>query len=233
MAALLIGNKRKAPVLEEGEAENPQYITNGKRVAVIANPDAEGKRGIEETPEFIRPAVISPAVSTSQVRLAVPKVRSIVNRVIDAAGYPSSNVPSAAGGNSSTSGQGSTLSAEDTIFEARNARTLTDKEPTRLTLTRHGQIIWMDFLPKAALLVTGNNNFWCAACEDGSIYVFSPVGRRVLNPLVIESQPCFLDCRGWWLMCISSVGVGHVWLVHLPLTRSVVLTFSKLGTLKP
>jgi protein HIRA/HIR1 len=213
MSALLIGNKRKAPILEEGEEENPQLITNGKRVAVLTNGDAGGRsRGPEETPEFIRPAVISPAISTSQVRLAVPRVRSIVSRVIDATGHPSSNVPSATGGGGSAAGQSST-STDDSTFEARNTRTVADKMPTRLTLTRHGQILWMDFLPKAVLLVTGNNNFWCAACEDGGLHVFSPVGRRMLSALVIESQPCFLDCRGWWLMCISSVGVAHVWSV--------------------
>lgn len=207
MPALLIGNKRKVPISDEGEEELPQHTNNGKRVAVLTNGGA-GIVGPLETPEFIRPAVVSPALAPSPVRLAVPKIRICVNRVIDAAGQPSANVPSiGASGSAPAQSSGS----DDTVFEARNSRNVTDKEPTRLTITKHGQVVWVDFVPKAVLLVTGNSNFWCAACEDGSLHIFSPVGRRILNGLVIEAQPCFLDCRGWWLMCISAVGVAHVW----------------------
>jgi len=200
MAALIIGNKRKAVEEPTDEDHPPAAVTNGKRVQVLQASDA---KGAQETPEFIRPAVISPATSMSQVRLAVPKVRTFISRVIDAIGYPSASIPPVTG---SASNAGSGPASTDTVFEAKNSR-----EPTRLTISKSGQVLWVDFLPKPVLLVTGNSNFWCAACEDGGIHIFTPVGRRMLNSLVIESQPCFLDCRGWWLMCISSVGVAHVW----------------------
>jgi protein HIRA/HIR1 len=61
------------------------------------------------------------------------------------------------------------------------------------------------------LLVTGNTNFWGAACEDGSVYIWTPAGRRILNPLILEAQPVIMDCRDWWLLCISAVGMCHVW----------------------
>jgi protein HIRA/HIR1 len=200
MTSLLIGNKRK--MVEETNDDDQPLPANAnlKRISVL---QASNSKQSGETPEFIRPAVISPAVSTSQIRLGVPKVRTVVSRVIDVSGHPSSSVPSAVKG-------GATLpltpANTDIVFEARNS-----KEPTRLTISRGGQALWIDFLPKPVLLVTGNSNFWCAACEDGGLHIFTPVGRRMLNTLVIEAQPCFLECRGWWLMCISSVGMAHVW----------------------
>lgn len=201
MSALIIGNKRKA-VEEPADEDHPlPPVTNGKRLTVTHAPDA---KGMGPTPEFIRSAVVSPATSTAQVRLAVPKVRTFVNRVIDNTGHPSSSIPSAVAG--SASGANAGPANTDTVFEAKNSR-----EPTRLTISKGGQAIWVDFLPKPVLMVTGNSNFWCAACEDGGLHVFTPVGRRMLNPLIIEAQPCFLDCRGWWLMCISSIGIAHVW----------------------
>ncbi|KAL7270515.1 HIR complex subunit [Rhizina undulata] len=217
MPALLIGNKRKAPVVEEGEQEPPQ--TNGKRIAVVSS----GVRDVlDETPDFIRPAVVSPALTVSQVRLAVPKIRSAVTRVIDPTGEPSPNVPSAGSGPI-------TLGAGDVVFEARNTRSGSDKEPTRLTILKQGQVLWMGYLQKPVLLVTGNNNFWAAACEDGTIYVYSVVGRMMLSGLVLEAQPCFLECKGWWLMCITAVGMAHVWNIktqkaaHPPVSLAPIL----------
>ncbi|KAA8896466.1 TUP1-like enhancer of split-domain-containing protein [Sphaerosporella brunnea] len=201
----------------DGE-EQPEPAANGKRIAVLQSGDAKASIG---APEFIRPAVISPAASVSQIRLAVPKLRTFVTRVIDANGDPSANIPGVNAGSSSTStGPAST----DIVFEAKNSR-----EPTRLTISRGGQALWVDFLQKPVLLVTGNSNFWCAACEDGSLHVFTPLGRRMLNTLVTEAQPCFLDCRGWFLMCITSIGIAHVWNIktakalHPPVSLAPVL----------
>ncbi|ADV24167.1 protein HIR1 [Cryptococcus gattii E566] len=40
---------------------------------------------------------------------------------------------------------------------------------------------WMDYLPKAALAVTITKQFCAVACEDGSLRVYSPAGRLILN----------------------------------------------------
>ena len=85
------------------------------------------------------------------------------------------------------------------------------------------------FLPKAVLIVTGNSNFWAAGCEDGSLHIWTPAGRRLLNALVLEAQPVILDCRGWWLMCITAVGQCYVWNIrtlsapHPPISVSPIL----------
>jgi protein HIRA/HIR1 len=123
--------------------------------------------------------------------------------------------PSQANGGDGTS---SNKADNDTVLlEARNATGPSrtgrpqDHDPARINCSKKGQSLWQDYLPKPVLLVTGNPNFFAAACEDGSIYAWTPAGRRKINALVMDAQPVIMDCRGWWLMCISAVGMCYVW----------------------
>ncbi|WEW61584.1 HIR complex subunit [Emydomyces testavorans] len=218
LATLLFGNKRKFAQLNDSE-ENAveKRVTaaaqSGATLILSNGPDglvpaAPAPGGVRETPEFIRPAVINPVMSVSQLRLAVPKVRSHILQGTDAFGNPT-DVSSGSGTSSQTKA--------DLIFEARNpsGASLTgrtaDREPARISLTRGDQPLWQDFLPKAVLLVTGNRKFWAAATEDGSVYIWTPAGRRLLNALVLEAQPVILECRESWLLCITAVGMCYVW----------------------
>lgn len=223
LAAMLLGNKRKAIPLEEGEEEEhvskrPNLGQNGP-IPIMINgvnglepamqmPQASG---IVPTPDFIRPAVINPIMSVSQVRLAVPKIRSHILRSLDRGTLP----PSKGTSNGTNGVEESMKASEDIIFEAQNAVTTAApvhiKDPTRISATKRGVTLWHDYLPKAVILVTGNKNFWAAACEDASIYTWTPAGRRVFNALVLESQPVIIECRGWWLLCITAVGMCYVW----------------------
>ncbi|CCX33021.1 Similar to Protein HIR1; acc. no. Q1DHE1 [Pyronema omphalodes CBS 100304] len=221
MAALVISNKRKAE--EDPEGEEVPAAVNSKRISVTSAPDLKSSL---ETPEFLRPAIINPSLSVSQVRLAVPKVRTFVVSVLDSQGHPSSALPSAgATSSSSSAGPAST----DWILEAKNSR-----EPTRLTLSRAGKVLWLDFLPRSVLLVTGNSNFFAAACEDGTVHTYSPVGRRLMNPLILESTPCFLASSGWWLMTITAAGLCYVWnlktkaAAHPPVSLAPILDIANL-----
>lgn len=209
MASLLIGNKRKHVVEDEvGDAEDAHIPKRTQTVAItnggIVQPREEGK--IIETPEFIRPAVINPSMSVSNVRLAVPRVRSFVQTIIDPSGQPISAKPDSSGSNAQTE-----VSEEHIIFEARNSTSMIRGEPTKITVTRKSQALWVDYVPKAVLLATGNNNFWCAACEDGSLVLYTSSGRRLTNPLIVEAQPVFVASRGWWLLCVTASGLCHVW----------------------
>ncbi|KAK4982876.1 HIR complex subunit, partial [Elasticomyces elasticus] len=124
---------------------------------------------------------------------------------------------------------------ESVVFEARNAsgpsRTgrTQDRDPTRVGVTRRGQVLWQDYLPRAALLLTGNQNFWVTACEDATLHVWTPAGRRMMNAMVLEAQPVILDCRGWWLLCVTAVGMCYVWNLktlsspHTPVSLAPVL----------
>lgn len=218
LAAVLFGNKRKFAQIEDSE-EN----TTEKRVAaasqsgvtpILSNgpdglvPAAPSSEGIQETPEFIRPAVINPVMAVSQLRLAVPKVRSHILQGTDFAGNPIEV---------STSSGASSQPKADIIFEARNpfGPSLTgraaDREPSRVNLTRGDQPLWQDFVPKPVILVTGNKKFWAAATEDASIYIWTMAGRRLVNALVLEAQPVILECRDSWLLCITAVGMCYIW----------------------
>jgi protein HIRA/HIR1 len=134
-------------------------------------------------PSVLRPAIISPATGVSQIRLGVPRVMSHFDYVI---------------------GDNSGL-----LLEARNGSGQTN--PSRITLSKGKQIIWVDYIPRAALLTTGNDLGYAAACEDGSLITWTKTGRRLLPPMILESQPCFLESQGQYLLCITTVGMMHIW----------------------
>ncbi|KAJ5086424.1 hypothetical protein NUU61_007731 [Penicillium alfredii] len=239
LTALLLGNKRKLAQIE-GDEDNQvekrvaQASQNGATPIMANTLDGllpaqvqPGATGQQPTPEFIRPAVTNPCMSVSQLRLAVPKIRSQIVRALDLNGKPTE--PPAPSGESSSKGR------VDVVFEARNPSpaSLTgravDREPVRLTLFRGEQPLWQDFLPRNVLLVTGNQAMWAAACEDGSLYIWTPAGRRLVSALVLEAQPVILECNGPWILCISAVGMCYVWNVkhlsspHPPVSLQPVL----------
>ena len=238
LAALLFGNKRKLAQIEGEEDGHVDkriaFISQNGATPILANtPDGLSLAqmlppvtGQHATPEFIRPAVTNPCMMISQLRLAVPRVRNHILRALDKSGNPI-EPPNSSGD--------SNKSKADIVFEARNPppATLTgraaDREPVRITLTRGDQPLWQDFLPRTVLLVTGHHGMWAAACEDGSVYVWTPAGRRLVNALVLESQPVILECNGPYMLCISAVGMCYVWNVktlsspHPPVSLQPVL----------
>ncbi|KAL1961487.1 hypothetical protein VTN77DRAFT_1825 [Rasamsonia byssochlamydoides] len=238
LAALLFGNKRKLAQIEgdeEGQVEKRIALASQNGATPILANTADGLlpaptlppvTGQQPTPEFIRPAVTNPCMAISQLRLAVPKVRNHIVHALDKSGNPT-EPPSSSGD--------SNKSRADIIFEARNPppTTLTgraaDREPVRITLTRGDLPLWQDFLPRTVLLATGNHGFWAAACEDGSVYIWTPAGRRLVSALVLEAQPVILESNGPWILCISAVGMCYVWNVktlsspHPPVSLQPVL----------
>ncbi|KAK7903384.1 HIR complex subunit [Exophiala xenobiotica] len=234
LTALLLGNKRKYAQIEgeeEGSAEKRVVAAGQKGVTPIVVNGADGLlpaqpqppvTGQQVTPEFIRPAVINPALSVSQLRLAVPKVRLHIVQGIDSSGKPAD-------------ASGDAGKRLEFVFEARNPSgpSLTpraqDREPSRITLTRKDQPLWQDFLPRPVLLVTGNQNFWAAGDETGAIYLWTPHGRRLNSALVMEAQPVILASYDSWLLCITAVGMCYVWNVktmsspHPPVSLAPVL----------
>lgn len=174
--SLIIGNKRKNYPEENGEQTFPK---KGK----LKQTDNHTKTNI---PEFIRPAVISPSTSVSQIRLGVPKVLSFLSISINSINH---------------------------TLDVRNGTG--ERKPTKITAMKKGNIIWTEFLPKAVILLAGNPLFWAAGCEDGTIIIWSPCGRRLFPSIILESSPCFLECQNSFLMCITSIGLLHVWNITL------------------
>ncbi|CAI7617579.1 unnamed protein product [Penicillium manginii] len=248
LTALLLGNKRKLAQLE-GDEENlvekrvALASQNGATPIMANTPDGllpaqvqPAANGQQPTPEFIRPAVTNPCMSVSQLRLAVPKIRTFILRALDSSGKPTEPPSSTTTGTAGATGsESSSKSRVDVVFEARNPSPASitgravDREPVRLTLSRGEQPLWQDFLPRPVLLVTGNQHMWAAGCEDASLYIWTPAGRRLVSALVLEAQPVILECNGPWLMCISSVGMCYVWNVkhlsspHPPVSLQPVL----------
>lgn len=205
IASLLLGNKRKAAALEEEEEEVGPRQPLGPTPIVVNGADGvesaaltAPKTGQMPTPEYLRPAILNPSIAYSQIRLGVPNVRTHVLRPLEKGILLSE----------STLEDASRI-PENIIFEARNPTVA--KDPSRISTSKRGALIWQDFVPRAVLLVTGNRNFWAAACEDGTLYAWSPAGRRLFGAIVIESQPVILECRDHWLLCVTAVGLCHVW----------------------
>jgi protein HIRA/HIR1 len=166
MPTMVIGNKRK-----QTDAEDGDRTTNG------VSKESQG------VPSILRPAIVSPATSVSQVRLGVPQVMSHF---------------------SYTKREKSGL-----MLEARNG--VGQANPSRITLSNGKSIIWVDYIPRAVLLMTGNDVGYAAACEDGSVITWTKTGSRLLPPIILEAQPCFLEAQGQYMLCITSIGMLHIW----------------------
>jgi len=234
IAAMLLGNKRKAITAEGDEDDEPStkrpvtgpvpILVNGVEGLEPA-PLTAPINGVVSTPDFLRPAVINPAISISQVRLAVPKVRTHILRPLEKGVLQGD-----------TSLEEASKTPENIILEARNPAQV--REPSRILATKRGTLLWQDFLPRAVILVTGNKNFWTAACEDGSIHTWTPAGRRLMNALILEAQPVILECREEWLLCITAVGMCHVFnirtmaAVHPPVSLGPILELA-MASLSP
>lgn len=225
LASLLLGNKRKAIAVDGEEDEDVANKRPAKGPVPIV---ADGVNGVEPaqltappegvvvTPEYLRPVVLNPSISTSRIRLAVPKVRSHILRPLERGVLQGD-----------TTLEDATKIPENIVLEAKNPASI--REPSHITATKRGVVMWQDFLPRAIILVTGSKNFWAAACEDATIYVWTPAGRRLINALVLDMQPVILDCREHWLLCVTAAGMVHVWNIktmsapHPPVSLAPVL----------
>jgi len=231
LASLLFGQKRKFAEIE-GDAEKRtekriQSMQQSGLTPILINtangvvPPSLANPPLKEVSEVLRPAIVSPALTVSQLRLAVPLIRPSITRPLE---FISKR------GDQPVSNDEST-----TLLEVRNptgpSRTgrPQDRTPARITLSRRGQIIWQDFTPKAVILTSGNRRYWVVACEDGSIHTWTPAGRRLLNALILDSQPVILDCRGWFLLAVTATGQCYVWNLrtssspHPPISLAPVL----------
>ena len=157
LAALLLGNKRRfAPVAGAENGVDPvdkklatlrkdgavPIVVNTSEGLAVAKPMA-GPSGQQPTPDFIRPAVTNPSLTVSQVRLAVPKIRSHVARSLEG---PNNSMIDGALGNGPKS-----ATPTETMIEARNpppSARPQDQEPCRVIVTKRGQPIFNDFLPR-------------------------------------------------------------------------------------
>ncbi|ORX56925.1 WD40 repeat-like protein [Hesseltinella vesiculosa] len=125
-----------------------------------------------------------PPPTASQIHLGAPKVKSSLLYRFD--------------GDSQTA-----------VIESHNPRS--GSECAKVLLSKGGKMVWKDYLPHAVLLMTGNRQFSVVGCEDATIVVYSPAGRRLLPPIVLESTPVVLNCKNEWLLCLTETGLLYTW----------------------
>ncbi|KAF4966213.1 hypothetical protein FSARC_6098 [Fusarium sarcochroum] len=207
IAAMLLGNKRRINSAETDEEEEPapKRAATGPTPIVTDGPDGiepaalvPVQNGVVPTPEFLRPAVLNPSIAFAQVRLAVPKIRSHVLRPLEKGVLQDES-----------SLDDASKVPENIILEAKNDSN--PRDPSHVLVSKRGALIWEEWLPRAIILVTATKHFWAVACEDGSLHTWTHAGRRFLPPIILESQPVILEARDHWLLCITAVGLAHVW----------------------
>lgn len=148
--------------------------------------DSESKKlRYDNESHYRRPAHMSFHSDLSSVQLSVPKVRLHFK-------------------------QTGTESASF-VLEIRNGANR-DLEPTKVQVFSNGVPIFMDFLPKHAHLATGRGDyFWAVATEEGTIYTYSPTGKRLLPGIVLGSPLSYLESMNQYLMAVTSTGMVHIW----------------------
>ncbi|ORZ19308.1 WD40-repeat-containing domain protein [Absidia repens] len=152
----------------------------------ISNMTSSDNEIIRRKPTWIDAAVVPPIVSKSQVKLGLPKVKStLANR--------------------------SLIDSPGTIMECHNPSGRQGSENAKLVVSQHGNILWTDYLISAIILMTGNGFFSSVGCEDGTILIYSPAGRRLLPPIVLESTPVVMTCNTQWLLCLTATGLLYTW----------------------
>ncbi|KAI8589371.1 WD40-repeat-containing domain protein [Geranomyces variabilis] len=80
------------------------------------------------------------------------------------------------------------------------------------------ETLWIDTVPSKVLQITGTPAFVAVACVDGSVYCYSPAGRRLLPCMFLEAPASFLTSQGDYLMCLTAIGTLNVWNVVLQTT---------------
>ena len=173
-------------------------------------------------------SILNPALTVSRLRLAIPTLRPHILRPLSGPAGAPETTRTARPNSSSAEDAPHTLEVRNPTGPSRTGRAQ-DKEPARITVSRRGQVLWQDFLPRPVSLVTGGARFWAAACDDGSLHTWTPAGRRMFNAFALDAQASLLDCRGPWLLCVTAVGMAYVWHVesaaapHPPVSLAPVL----------
>lgn len=131
---------------------------------------------------YLRPVVLNPSTTVSQIRLATPRVVSHLSTDLNCSA----------------------------VIEARNASRA--GEPTRIALVARGQTAFFDFVPEYVSLLAGSvDTFWAAASETGVVYTYTPHGSRLLPPLVLGAAVSLLESNGQYLCALSATGMVFAW----------------------
>ncbi|KAI9028965.1 WD40-repeat-containing domain protein [Phycomyces nitens] len=142
---------------------------------------------VRERPAWVDGASIPHAVLESKVKLAIPTVRS---RFLQKWG---------------SKGQMTVMETQNNTHQGKH------KELSKVTVSSEGVAIWEDYLPSPVLLMTGNHIYSAVGCENATLHIYSPSGKRLFPPMVLESTPVILHCYEQWLLCLTATGLLFTW----------------------
>lgn len=176
---------------------------NLKMNKALKDETVKRKRDLEQS-EFVGSVVINPQISFAKVRIAIPRIQAVIK-------YTPPDV------------EGYTLKVQNgSGFEA---------QPSRISLERNDQQLFVDFIPQKVHIVTGNDKYWAVSSVNGQVIVYSSSGHRVLPTVVLGSPLSFLELKDKYLLAVTSVGELFVW--DLEEGRSVFKPTSLLALLTP
>lgn len=145
------------------------------------------KKELEQM-DFLDTNLLLPNVSFSRIRLASPKIRlkfeysPIINKNLKI---------------SVRNGSGN------------------EQLPTVITLTsklgEQDNQLFENFLPKFITMCTAGKDFWSFATDDGTLYILSDNGQRILPPLVLGVPISFLEANNNFLLVVTSLGELYCW----------------------
>ncbi|OZJ03631.1 hypothetical protein BZG36_03720 [Bifiguratus adelaidae] len=139
-------------------------------------------------PKWIRSMVIPPIIEKSQIRLGVPKIKASLSR-------HNPNSPQ--------------------FYSHARLTHMSADEATKLKCFRGGQEIWTNYLQYAVIFISISLNFIAVSCEDGSLHIYTPHGRRILPPIALEAPASYIVSSDRHLLVITMVGLVYTWDVTL------------------
>lgn len=175
------------------EFNSPSYIVPKdlkRKPKVDGNGELSQKKQKRELEpmDFLDTGLLQPNVSFSRVRLATPKIR------LNFKYSPPDNT--------------------NLTFEVKNGSG-NDQKPTIISLTskvmEQENQLFEDFIPKLITMCTAGNFFWSCTADDGTIYVYSDTGKRLLPPLILGVPISFLEASTDYLLCVTSIGELYCW----------------------
>lgn len=98
----------------------------------------------------------------------------------------------------------------------------------KMRCVQEGLVLWEQVLNSPILTVAGSRNVVCAACEDGSLNMFSVTGSRVFPSIVLDSKVSKLHIKAFLVMVITQRAFLYVWNVQ---QQSVVIRKESLKTI--
>lgn len=155
-----------------------------------SNSNNTGKKKRDAEPvDFVGAVAVNPQISFSNIRIAIPKLRTKISyRIPDDKTYH---------------------------LTVRNGNGF-ESQPTRISLSKEvskmdSKQIFVDFLPHKIHIVSGSFRFWALSTPTGQVLTYTESGRRVLPAIVLGSPLSFLEMKNQFLLAVTCTGELYVW----------------------